>query len=54
MSKMRVIWNIRYNLVWGSLHLINREAVNEKRKLFQTKSKISNIHYNLILTTNPH
>jgi hypothetical protein len=26
-----------YNLVWGSLCLINREAVYEKYKLFQTK-----------------
>ena len=28
---------IRYNLVWVSLRLINREAVYEKRKLNQTK-----------------
>jgi hypothetical protein len=27
----------RYNLVWGSLRLINREAVYEKRKLFPTR-----------------
>ena len=28
---------IRYNLVWVSLRLINREAVYEKRKLTQTR-----------------
>ena len=28
---------IRYNLVWGSLCLINHEAVYEKRKLYQTR-----------------
>ena len=27
---------MRYSLVWGSFRLINREAVYEKRKLFQT------------------
>jgi hypothetical protein len=46
-----------YNLFWASLCLINREAVNEKCKLFQTRlykltcSQISNIPYNLIFTT---
>ena len=28
---------IRYNLVWGSLPLINGEMVYEKRKLYQTR-----------------
>ena len=28
---------IRYNLVWVSLRLINREALYEKRKLTQTR-----------------
>jgi hypothetical protein len=28
---------IRYNVVWGSLGLIKREAVYEKSKLFQTR-----------------
>jgi hypothetical protein len=28
---------IQYNLVWGSLRLINRESVDEKRKLLQTR-----------------
>ena len=28
---------IRYNLVWGSLRLIKREAFDEKRKLYQTR-----------------
>ena len=28
---------IQYNLVWGSLRLINHEAVYEKCKLFQTR-----------------
>jgi hypothetical protein len=28
---------IRYNLVWVSLRLIKREAINEKRKLTQTR-----------------
>jgi hypothetical protein len=48
---------IRYNLVWVSLRLINREAVYEKRKLTKvgyasiTCSIISNIPYNLIFTT---
>jgi hypothetical protein len=27
---------IRYNLAWDSLLLLNRKAVYEKRKLFQT------------------
>ena len=26
---------IRYNQVWGNLRLINREAIYEKRKLYQ-------------------
>jgi hypothetical protein len=30
---------MRYNLVWGSLRLINRESVYEKRKLFQTRAQ---------------
>jgi hypothetical protein len=52
---------IRYNLVWGSLRLINREVAYEKRKMTQTRlylgytsitcSTISNIPYNLIFTT---
>jgi hypothetical protein len=46
---------MQYNLVWGSLSLINREVVYEKRKLFQTRlitcSTISNIPYNLIFPT---
>jgi hypothetical protein len=29
--------NIRYGLVWGSLPLINREALYEKHKLFQSR-----------------
>jgi hypothetical protein len=49
---------MRYNLDWGSLRLINREGVYEKRKLYQTRLykynityyKISNIPYNLIFT----
>ena len=28
---------IRYNLVWGSLRLINREAVYQKCNLYQTR-----------------
>jgi len=28
---------IRYNLLWCSLRLLNRKAVYEKRKLFQTR-----------------
>ena len=48
---------IRYNLVWGSLRLINHEGVYEKRKLFQTRIykynlfKKFNIPYNLIFST---
>ena len=43
-------------MVWGSLPLINHEAVYEKSKLLQTYtsiicSKIENIPYNLIFTT---
>ena len=60
----RLYYIIRYNLVWVSLHLINREAVYEKYKLTETRlykynlfytsitcSTISNIPYNLIFTT---
>jgi hypothetical protein len=32
---------IPYNLVWGSLRLINREAIYEKRKLFQARLYIT-------------
>ena len=28
---------IRYDLVWGSLRLLNREAVYEQRTLFQIR-----------------
>jgi hypothetical protein len=47
---------IRYILVWDSLRLINREAVYEKRKSFQTStcitcSNISNIPYKWIFKT---
>ena len=51
---------IRYNLVWGSLHLINGEAVYEKRinctkPVYSYTSitcyKISNIPYKLNFTT---
>jgi hypothetical protein len=37
---------IRYNLVWVSLRLINREVIYEKRKLTQTKLYKYNL-YNL-------
>jgi hypothetical protein len=36
-SKYHMTLVIRYNLVWGSLHLINREVVCEKHKLFQSR-----------------
>jgi hypothetical protein len=46
---------MRYNRVWGSLCLINRQAFYERRKLFQTGyitcSNIEHISYNLIFTT---
>ena len=42
---------IRYNLVWVSLPLINREAVYEKRKLTQTSlckyNLFNNFQYSL-------
>jgi hypothetical protein len=38
---------IRYSLVWGSLHFINREAVYEKRKLFQARLCKYNLFKNL-------
>ena len=47
-------------MAWGNLRLIKREAVYEKRKLFQTRLyliykynlfKIEHIPYNLIFTT---
>ena len=44
----QIIW---YNLVWGTLRFINREAVYEKRKLFQTIPKIEQNPYDLISTT---
>jgi hypothetical protein len=42
---------IRYNLIWGSLGLINCEAVyHEKCQLFQTRLYLQTIPYNLIFT----
>ena len=38
---------IRYNLVWVSLRLINREVVYEKRKLTQTRLCKYNFKYSL-------
>jgi hypothetical protein len=38
-------------MVWGTLRFINREAVYEKRKLFQTIPKIEQNPYDLISTT---
>jgi len=44
---------MRYNLVWGSLRLINREAIYEKRNLFQTRlykyNLFKNRKYSLLL-----
>jgi len=50
------IYIIRYYLVWGSLHLINREAVYEKHELFQTRlykyNLLKNFKYSLGLFQN--
>jgi hypothetical protein len=39
---------IRYNLVWVSLRLINREADYKKRKLIQTRLCKYNLFNNFI------